>query len=182
LSKILDWEDKVKLNLGSNNKHLEGFINVDLLPGPGVDIVCPAQDLSTIGDCSVDEILAEHLFEHFTFYQANRALSEWFRVLKDGGSLIIEVPDLLGLCKAFVEANSYQRFQSNKGHWGIIHHIYGNQRGRTEEECLSQTHKSGYTEERLIEMLNGVGFTSIIKLEPVKDTPGSSVIRIKAVK
>ena len=172
----------MKLNLGSNDKHIDGFLNVDLLPGPGVDMICPAQDLSCIEDCSVDEILAEHLFEHFTFYQANRALSEWFRVLKDGGQLIIEVPDLLGLCKAFVEANNYQRFQSNRGHWGLIHHLFGNQRGRTEEENLAQTHKSGYTEERLIEMLTGVGFKSIYKLEPVKNTPGSCVLRIAAIK
>lgn len=172
----------MKLNLGSNNKRIDGFKNVDIIDSPNVDIVASAHNLNMIEDESVDEILAEHLLEHLTFYQANRALAEWYRVLKTTGSLTIEVPDLESLCKAFLEANEYQRFQSNQGHWGLIHHLYGHQQGRSEEENLAQTHKSGYTLARLQEMLYGVGFSSTVEKYPIKDTPGACVIRIEAIK
>jgi predicted SAM-dependent methyltransferase len=172
----------MKLHLGCNTNRKDGWTNLDVMPGPGVDIVDSAHELKDIKDESVDEILAEHLLEHLTFYEAQRALAEWYRVLIRGGVLTIEVPDLLGLCRAFVGASEYQRFQSNKGHWGLIHHIYGNQRGRNQEEILSQVHKSGYTSERLDEMLWGVGFHSLESQVPVKNTPGSCVIRVRAIK
>ena len=172
----------MKLNLGSNDKTLEGWTNVDIINGPGIDIVASAHDLHMIEDESVDEILAEHLLEHLTFYQANRALAEWYRVLKVGGILTIEVPDLEGLCRVFVEATSYQRFQSNQGHWALIHHLYGHQQGRSEEENLAQTHKSGYDIYRLREMLHGIGFRYISVIDPIKNTPGACVIRVEAWK
>lgn len=172
----------MKLNIGSNNKTIDGFKNVDIIDGPNVDIVTSAHNLSMIEDESVDEILAEHLLEHLTFYQANRALAEWYRVLKINGILTIEVPDLEGLCAAFISATSYQRFQSNQGHWGLIHHLYGHQQGRSEEENLAQTHKSGYTLDRLKEMLWGSGFRFAQKCIPVKQTPGACVIRVEAIK
>lgn len=172
----------MKLHLGCNTNRKEGWLNLDIMPGPGVDIVSSAHELPSIEDGVVDEILAEHLFEHFSFYEAQRALAEWYRVLRPGGILVIECPDLVALCRAFVEANEYERFQSNKGHWALIHHIYGNQRGRTQEEQLSQTHKSGYSPLRLEEMLIGVGFSEIYDEIPVKETPGSYVMRYKAIK
>lgn len=172
----------MKLNMGSNDKRIDGFKNIDIIDGPNVDIVTSAHDLSMLEDESVDEILAEHLLEHLTFFQANRALTEWYRVLKPEGKLIIEVPDLEGLCRAFLEATNYERFQSNQGHWGVIHHLYGHQKGRSEEENLAQTHKSGYTEWRLCEMLYGIGFRMFLKKEPIKNTPGACVIRVEVSK
>lgn len=172
----------MKLHLGCGGKHLDEYTNIDIIPGPTVDLVSSAHELNDIQDNSVDEILVEHLLEHLTFYEANRALAEWYRVLKPGGKLFIEVPDLLGLCKAFINANEYQRFQSNRGHWAVIHHIFGNQRGHTVDEILSQVHKSGYTILRLYEMLEGVGFRGLQGQKPVKNTPGSCVLRVLAIK
>jgi predicted SAM-dependent methyltransferase len=172
----------MKLHLGCNNRYLDGWTNVDIMPGDGVDIVSSAHELTDIEDDSVDEILAEHLIEHLTFYEANRALAEWYRVLKPGGKLTVEAPDLFALCQAFVEANDYQRFQSNHGSWAIIQHIYGNQTGRSSEEKLSQTHKSGYTWTRLCDMLYGVGFAYVEHGDPVKNTPGAHVFRLVAAK
>jgi len=172
----------MKLHLGCNDRALEGWTNLDIINGPGVDLVSSAHELPELLDGSVDEILAEHLLEHLTFYEAQRALAEWYRILKPGGKLTIEVPNLVGLCRAFIEASEYERFQSNKGSWSIAHHIYGNQTGRSSEEQLSQVHKSGYSPLRLEEMLIGVGFTDVFDDIPVKDTPGSSVMRCIAIK
>jgi predicted SAM-dependent methyltransferase len=173
---------KLQLGCGRKERPGEDWLNVDIIAGSNVDIISSAHELTNIGDNSVDEILAEHLLEHLTFYQANRALAEWYRVLRPGARLTLEVPDIYMLCWMFCQATEYQRFQSNHGSWSISHHLWGNQRGFSDEEQLSQTHKSGYTFKRLKEMLLGVRFNNIKREVPVKDTPGSYVIRISCQK
>lgn len=170
-----------RVHLGCGPHHVEGWVNVDLIPGPAVDVVAPC-DVLPWGSNTVDEILAEHLIEHLTFYQFNRALAEWHRVLVPGGTLTVECPDLLGLCKQFVEANEYGRYDTYRGQWPIIAHLYGHQRGRSPEEELSQVHKSGYTKEHLERVLYGVGFTNICEEKPLRAVPGTAALRITAVK
>ena len=169
----------LKLNIGCGPHRIEGYTGVDLLPGPAVDIVAPAEKLP-FEDNSVDEILAEHLIEHLTFFGFNKTMAEWYRVLKPGGLLTIECPDLLGLCKQFVEANEYGRYSTYKGYWPIIAHFYGHQRGRNEAEEMSQVHKSGYTLEHLMDVLVGLGYDpeSSYEEKPQKATPHSPVLRL----
>ena len=86
----------MKLNLGSNTKQIEGFINVDALPFPEVDEVW---DLTKIPypfaeEFSVDEILSVECLEHISFRDTYRVLSEWYRIMKVGGKLKIQVPDI----------------------------------------------------------------------------------------
>lgn len=170
-----------KLNIGCGPHRIDGYIGVDLLSGPAVDIVAPADKLP-FGSEDVDEILAEHLIEHLTYFQFNKTMAEWYRVLKPGGKLVLECPDLLGLCKQFVEANEYEQYNTYKGYWPIIAHIYGHQRGKNEAEEMSQVHKSGYTKDHLWDILNGLGYENILYLQPQKATPYSPVIRMSATK
>lgn len=171
----------LRLNIGCGPERIEGFTGVDILPGPAVDIVAPSDKLPYENE-SVDEIVAEHLIEHLTYYQFNRTMAEWYRVLKSGGTLTIECPDLLGLCKQFVEANEYERYTTYKGYWPIIAHLYGHQRGKSEAEEMGQVHKSGYTKEHLTSVLTGLGFTFIVNENPRKATPYSPVLRFEARK
>ncbi len=172
----------LRLNIGCGPHRIDGYTGVDLLPGPAVDIVAPCDQLP-YKDGEVTEILAEHLIEHLTYFQFNKAMAEWYRVLKPGGFLIIECPDLLGLCKQFVDSNEYGRYTTYKGYWPIIAHIYGHQRGKNEAEEMSQVHKSGYTREHLQNILFGLGYDIVAVPElPQKATPHSPVLRIKAIK
>ncbi len=172
----------LKLNIGSGPyKPLEGFTNVDLLDGAYIDIVAPSHKLP-IDNNSVDEILCEHMIEHLTYYQFNRTLAEWQRVLKVGGLLTIECPDLLGICKQFVESNEYGRYTTYKGGWPLIAQIAGHQRGRSDEEILSQVHKSGYTMEHLKIVLEGAGFGMFKELVPTKVMPFNPAIRLASYK
>lgn len=170
----------VKLLLGCGPTRMEGFVGVDIIGGPTVDIISSVDTLP-FKDGEVDAIVAEHVIEHLTYYQFNRAMAEWYRVLKSGGTLEIECPDLLEWCKRFVESNEYNRYVSHKGHWPIIAHFYGHQRGRNEAEELSQVHKSGYTKDHLWDILNGLGYTNIASIAP-KKTCCAPVIRMKATK
>lgn len=76
----------MKVNLGCGDERLTGFLNVDLLAGPGVDIVA---DLNRspwdFADDSIESICSYHVFEHV----ADKAvtLNECYRILVPGGLL-----------------------------------------------------------------------------------------------
>lgn len=87
----------VRLNLGCGNRHIPGFVNVDLAgnwckkpPDLAHDITQPLP----YADGSVDEIHAYHVFEHFYRYDADAILDDWVRVLRPGGRLVLELPCL----------------------------------------------------------------------------------------
>lgn len=170
-----------KLNIGCRNSRIEDYKNCDIVDGPCVDYICSADKLP-FEDNSIDEVLSEHMIEHLTFEEFNRSIVEWHRVLKVGGSIIIECPDLMGVCKAFVDSNHFNQYFSFAGYWPLIAHFYGHQRGASPEEKLSQVHKSGYTVEHLRFCLEGIGFKDILLLQPMRCNPSSPTIRLIAKK
>jgi len=84
-----------KYNFGGGPRRTKGFINVDALPWNGItDIVW---DLTNIPYAfvtkPVDEIMAIEFLEHISFRDTLRVLKEWYRILRMGGKLTIQVPD-----------------------------------------------------------------------------------------
>ena len=79
----------VKLNIGCGKKHLDDYVNVDIIPT--ADVVCDLTKPWPFGDECADEILANHIIEHLpdgVFF-----LNECWRVLKPGGTLHLETPN-----------------------------------------------------------------------------------------
>jgi ubiquinone/menaquinone biosynthesis C-methylase UbiE len=84
-----------KLNLGSHNKKIDGFLNVDALSLENVDIVHNLTEYPYPFDSnSVDEILLVEVLEHISFRETHNVLKEIYRILKVGGNLTIQVPDI----------------------------------------------------------------------------------------
>lgn len=101
-----DTQEKIKLNLGCGDKILPGYINIDVAAsrkGNHPDIVRDIRDLSIYEDNSVDEILSVHVVEHFWRWEVEDVLREWIRVLKPGGFLILECPNLITACEEFLK-------------------------------------------------------------------------------
>jgi len=168
----------VKINLGSGHDYREGYLNLDLDPNVRSDLTADARDLRMFHDESVEEVNAEHLIEHFSYQDFEKALREWKRILKHGGKLIIECPDLEALCKAFIEGDYEQRWISwpykGDGWWSIRTHLYGKQ------DRPLQFHLSGYDKWSLEVKLRSEGFRDIAFTEPrYKYCP---CIRVEAVK
>ncbi|HXD50642.1 MAG TPA: methyltransferase domain-containing protein [Burkholderiales bacterium] len=81
----------MKLNLGCGDERPAGFLNVDLLPGPGVDLTVDLNRTPwTFDSDSVEQIRAYHVFEHLVDKAAT--LNECYRILVPGGLLDFEVP------------------------------------------------------------------------------------------
>lgn len=87
----------MKLNLGCGNRHMEGFVNVDMADNwcrKQPDVVADVSKPLPFEDGAVDEVHAYHVFEHFYRYEADAILMDWVRVLKPGGLLVLELPCL----------------------------------------------------------------------------------------
>jgi len=51
------------------------------------------KDLYWFKDCSLDYVYSSHLLEDFNPYEMSKVLSEWLRVLKPDGHLVLYLPD-----------------------------------------------------------------------------------------
>ncbi|HQT26932.1 MAG TPA: hypothetical protein PLK99_10115 [Burkholderiales bacterium] len=92
---------QLRLNLGCGHIPLEGYINVDRRPLPGVDIVAEVDALPfEPGD--LDEIFSAHFLEHFPQEQLRRQfLPYFFSLLKDGGIFRAVVPDAEAMIREY---------------------------------------------------------------------------------
>ncbi|MEM7583953.1 MAG: class I SAM-dependent methyltransferase [Acidobacteriota bacterium] len=55
------------------------------------DILSDSESFPTVGDDTFDFLIANHVLEHLT--DPIRALSEWHRILRDGGLALVALPD-----------------------------------------------------------------------------------------
>ena len=95
----------MKLNLGCGDKILPGYVNVDVAEtraGKRPDVLCDLHALTPFEDNSVDEILSVHVVEHFWRWEVVGVLKEWVRVLKAGGLMVLECPNLKSACETFL--------------------------------------------------------------------------------
>ena len=84
---------RMKLELGSGYSPTPGFVHLDANPNaPQVDIVGSATSLDQ-PDNSVTELRAVDVLEHLSYWDTDRVLAEWARVLRPGGKLYVQVPD-----------------------------------------------------------------------------------------
>ena len=81
---------KNKLNVGCGKDIREGWVNLDSVKLPGVD-VCHDINLLPLpfADAEFDEILCKDVLEHVEYIPT---LGEFHRILKSGGRLTIRVP------------------------------------------------------------------------------------------
>lgn len=96
----------VRMNLGCGDKILDGYINVDVVEaraGKSPDVICDLHDLSAFENDFADEILAVHVIEHFWQWEVVSILKEWTRVLKPGGKMILECPNLVSAAQEFLK-------------------------------------------------------------------------------
>jgi predicted SAM-dependent methyltransferase len=81
-----------RLHIGSGDRRLEGWINVDLLALPGVDVVADVTE--GLHFSNVEAIFAEHFLEHLRLNKAIDFLVEAHRVLQPGAWMRLSTPNL----------------------------------------------------------------------------------------
>ena len=81
----------MKLNLGCGKDIMEGYVNVDKMNIPGVNVVCDiSKDVLPFEDDSCDGIILKHVLEHI--FDLDKLLEEVYRISKDGCHIRIQTP------------------------------------------------------------------------------------------
>jgi ubiquinone/menaquinone biosynthesis C-methylase UbiE len=146
----------MQLNLGCYDKKIHGFINVDIRPEVGPDLVDDAFKLESIEENSVDLIYCSHMLEHLKFPEAKQALRRWYTLLKDGGILRLAVPDMEAV---FAHYFYWRRLPS------LYSALWGSQRHEFD------FHYSGWDYQTLSDELSLVGFSDIYRWNPEYTEP-----------
>lgn len=98
------------VSLASGKREIKGWILVDAEPnGPENYLRHDLRRPLPFREGTVERILIEHYFEHCEpRWEVPRLLAECRRVLRDGGTLRIVVPDAEAYCRAYVSGDPQQ--------------------------------------------------------------------------
>lgn len=127
----------MKLNLGSGNKPIlgDGWVNVDMANNwckRAPDVVCDVFGPLPFESNSADVVQAIHVSEHCYRWQIEGVLTEWTRVLKPGGLMVLELPCLDKILDIFNQ--SVERGIAPPTHltmWGL----FGDPKWKNEAMC-----------------------------------------------
>ena len=136
----------MKLNIGCGLEYKRGYVNVDAYDNTVADHVMSVINLE-FDSQSFSHVDCIQLMEHLGAAKSIYALSEIYRVLKPGGSFLLETPDLVSSFKSFIKGDESSRKM-------IMNWIYG-------LDMPGMSHKYGFPEELLERMLHEAGFIDI---------------------
>jgi predicted O-linked N-acetylglucosamine transferase (SPINDLY family)/predicted SAM-dependent methyltransferase len=146
-----------------------GWKILNAMAFPGVDYVGNCADLGQFRDGTVEEIYASHVLEHLGYQsELPRALKEFCRVLRPGGSVRISVPDFESLCRLFLRDD-----MTLEDRYHCMRMAFG---GQIDEHDF---HHVGLTEEFLRKYLGQAGFKRYERVETFDLFDDSSSLRFK---
>lgn len=149
----------LRLNLGCGDKLLPGYVNIDVAParrGARPDVICDLRRLEGFADACADEVLAVHVVEHFWRWEVEDLLREWVRVLKPGGKMVIECPNLVSACEAVLADPAAAGAGDRRGQRSMWV-LYGDPSWRDPLMC----HRWAYTPASLADLMTRCGLAGV---------------------
>lgn len=112
-----------------------------------------------------DVAYSHHSLEHVRVDEVVSTLKEWYRVLRPGGLVFINAPDLLWVAERLIETDGDLLWSEmgqrtgdfEGGYTKLIHCIFGDQSNNT-----YQIHKTGFTQKSLRQLLVQAGFHNVL--------------------
>lgn len=151
----------LKLNLGSGNNLISGFINIDKYDKEA-DMLLDMADIHTVFQPdSVEEIVCYQALEHTPWNQLEHILSSCYVVLKKGGTLLIEVPDMDVIARWILERGIDQVVQDNI--YGGYHRPWDRERYPDADFHAGSIHYQAFNFKKLEDALLKAGFSQVIK-------------------
>jgi hypothetical protein len=158
------------VNLGAGHQHNSNQVTVDLrTDDPNITYHCDIRRLPNDWEKHFDIAIADNVLEHFDFKDSAEVLAEWYRILKPGGYLELNLPDMTSVAEAIVEGRWDASIQGSI--YGDQGHPYWMQEpfGGTDEDTgrwlphsfAYNHHNSGYTPVFIIKLLNDLGYEKV---------------------
>jgi hypothetical protein len=133
-------------------------IRIDIDGTVEPDIVA---SMTNLGAVQADAIWSSHQLEHLAPHEVEPALRECHRVLKPGGRLMLETPNLRAVCEAIVNGCADKPlYVSPAGPIAPLDILYGH-RASLALGREAMAHRTGFTSEALAEALRSSGFSSV---------------------
>lgn len=160
----------MKLNLACGNKPNVDpeWLNIDFkVPVMELPEGCAFQEgdirtLVNVEDGSVDEIYCSHAIEHIHRLEVEDTLTRWLEVLKEGGHLTMELPNLM-FCMRFL-VDMYDSAKDNPDLWDESQaQRYGMLPifGQSEYTGDPMAHQWGYWPETMTKLLEDIGYVDV---------------------
>jgi len=154
----------MRLNVMCGRHVLEGWTNCDIQRSPHAkrepEVKADARSIPLPDGCA-DELMVIHGLEHYYRWEAPAALKEWRRLLKPGGLLVLELPNILKGCQNVLDAEKSgdERTLTRLGMWALY--------GDPSHEDPFMVHRWGWSPASLRAVLAELGFVGI-KEEPTQ--------------
>lgn len=156
-----------RLNVCCGGRILDGYINIDIVAAKGKpppDVIAP-MDRVPLPDGCAEEIMCIHGWEHQFLWECDKTITEWKRLLKPGGKLVLELPDIIKCCENIINGFVVGGKHTDQlGMWGL----YGDPRSKDK----FMTHRWGWSPKTLREFLKGHGLVEIFDEETVYHPAG----------
>lgn len=159
--------EALRLNLGCGDDLKCGYVNIDLHTSSEFVVAMDIRDLDFAAN-SVDEIYAKDVLEHVGLPDAMKCLANWAKVLKPGGTLMIQTPCLTLMIEALKNGHLALE-QINYFLFAGVRHLDGRSEWCSPAVRDSDWHKSVYTEQFLAQVLAANGLEVVTT---ILDTPG----------
>jgi hypothetical protein len=177
MKNMIKYNKHIRLNMGSGGVEIPGYISVDKLDYRA-HIIADVLDFNLPED-SVEEIISSHMLEHISPYRVTELLVKWNKMLKPGGKLIMELPNIEELCKEFAKGDKWAKY-------AVVNCIFGsvNTKDDTYGE-ITAPHLFGFWPESITEHLQWSGFINIKILPEQIPHPGPTPacnMRVEAMK
>jgi protein O-GlcNAc transferase len=136
-------------------------LRLDIDPANEPDIVGSMLAMPSVADESVDAVYSAHNIEHVYPHEVPVVLSEFLRVLKPGGFLVVTCPDLQSVAQLVAEDKlTDAAYRSPAGAITPLDILYG-YRPALASGNLFMAHKCGFTLKVLLATLLAGGFAVV---------------------
>jgi SAM-dependent methyltransferase len=126
------------------------------------DIIGSIVAMPQIDSDSFDAVFCSHVMEHLYAHEVAMAFAEFARILKPGGEILVQCPDLQAIGgKIALDQLDVCLYQSGMGMVTPLDMLYGH-RGAIGAGNLFMGHKTGFTQSVLKGYMDVAGFVSVV--------------------
>lgn len=128
--------------------------NVDVRPGPTVDIVADFNNPLPIPDKSYDGVYSSYNIEHMSWRKVKQFISEIYRILDDGGVVFVITANLYEQCKSLIKEDWVE---------DDICRLFGGQ-NYSGNDWISNAHYCGFSPNYAVKLFREAGFSTVITI------------------